>query len=1136
MRIVLILIFSLALAIPVGAQYLTDTVFVHYPGVTYRSLMSSPRYKADFANGRLWLTPEDNCTSCPTWSVSSDDGDTWTSVEITYWDGSRYSDYHANADATSGKLHFIEGGKVNYHYVDAPGTSAINYGTPVELFGNTRAYGAVYAPTDDSVWVVARTSDNATYNQVIRYWVSDDGFASSSSGTVVNINTAFGATDGSEVRIGIHGMSDNSPLMTLFSFGDGFYAFRWNGSTWDQSAIRESSSYSTADRFFNTNIYEDSVIVLMYDDSADRIYAYHERGDSLTVTSLSGDPGGTRSNPVSCVKGDTLYVIYANSSVNETYMKRLYLSSWTIDADSVVVSDPAHSGGQGHTIRNADGLNYIPIFYNDNATSRIYFRQWIEAKAPAHWTAITSLPFNITSAHVGDTFYLADNRMSSTGNGINIGTGAHTFGIYLAPSDTLVFGTDGGGNDYGINTNAAAGTRARDFKIWGGGLVYADPTDSLAGNYDPNDTTAAGNTGIDIEGYRILVQGIRVEIPTGYQGYGMMIGGTNTWHVDIEDCYVYNGVESFGGRDAFTAAGIKIQNLRGLHINTTYTGDTADFYHVRVARCSLYAPHTPLHCYGYGRGINRWSLKYNTNDVDSVFDRNIVLVEPGSAYIRYWVYDYALNEATKGWIECDAETGAPISYVVDTNDNVPPLDSVWLNVHYTDWYGDRDSLYLGWSTIGEDIDGYIIFTISDTGYTDSAYLDPAVVIFDTNYVETDARNDMYTYPSGHPFNGIGNAYGISITYAGYGCRLRGNTVRSGTEFRGGEGLYFASSLTGFMNDSVIIEDNDIRVHQGPDMYYGDDMQANGWNFRQENFSRFIVRNNYTEVTTDSLSSTLHTGQNAAGMRWTPTDGVTTDVLFEGNHFRVHGPTECTGCDDADNVALALDVTYAGSAAGYDHAYVKNVLFTGNRWEASEAPVNGGWVNGGTPGGFRLGPNDTLAQYGADIYPDFATIKMGKGAWQSSNIEALDLVYETPCAFDDIDLSDPRDHSVKVLRSLNLYVRGNNGLPVVGATVTAENSYGQTVVSGLSASNGRVYDVVSYYFVAEATPDSLGFNPFTITASYGADETSESFTVGPLPAGGTDTLTLANTIGTGDWDDETPAPTPSLGKKLKFWKR
>jgi hypothetical protein len=103
------------------------------------------------------------------------------------------------------------------------------------------------------------------------------------------------------------------------------------------------------------------------------------------------------------------------------------------------------------------------------------------------------------------------------------------------------------------------------------------------------------------------------------------------------------------------------------------------------------------------------------------------------------------------------------------------------------------------------------------------------------------------------------------------------------------------------------------------------------------------------------------------------------------------------------------------------------------------------------------------------------------------------------------------------RTLQIYVRGNNDLPVVNAACTVWNNYTNNVCVGTTNFGGLVSGVVSYWYESYAG-DSIVFNDFVIHAELDGDKAANSsFTVGWTAAGGTDTLTLTGTVGTGEWD-------------------
>jgi hypothetical protein len=106
------------------------------------------------------------------------------------------------------------------------------------------------------------------------------------------------------------------------------------------------------------------------------------------------------------------------------------------------------------------------------------------------------------------------------------------------------------------------------------------------------------------------------------------------------------------------------------------------------------------------------------------------------------------------------------------------------------------------------------------------------------------------------------------------------------------------------------------------------------------------------------------------------------------------------------------------------------------------------------------------------------------------------------------------------RTLELYAKGNNGLPVVGATIYCWDKDGDTVISEITNDGGRVTGIVDYYYYNRFEADTT-YNDFIIYGYVGADNDTDTLTVDWDLSGGTDTLDLSNTIGTGEWGSGDP---------------
>lgn len=369
-----------------------------------------------------------------------------------------------------------------------------------------------------------------------------------------------------------------------------------------------------------------------------------------------------------------------------------------------------------------------------------------------------------------------------------------------------------------------------------------------------------------------------------------------------------------------------------------------------------------------------------------------------------------------------------------------------------------------------------------------------------NDITVDARNDNYTYPSGNIFYGTANAYGIVTTYLTGGSEISGNTIRSGTNYEGGRGLYIGSMRLEVI-DTVKIYNNDIDIHQGPGDYYRP-MPAHGLRVRQSNIANLHVMGNTITARSDNNPATAHTDQEAMAIRWSPYQGSSYNNVIEGNTFRAVG--DGTGT----TAAVCLDAATIGG---------DGLTFRNNVLESSGAIIKWGEGNAGAPD--HLFEEDTLRF----ISPDNGHITYDLGHlgnnWDCSNNRVRDMVYQNGAADTDINFAVDGTLELTVERTLRVRVLGNNGLPVSGATVTIVNNYGQTLSNGLTDGNGRRNVVASYLYRSRTGSDSTSFNPFSIKVKKGTDSTMITHTVNATST--VPVVTLNNTAGEEGTEDVVP---------------
>lgn len=384
---------------------------------------------------------------------------------------------------------------------------------------------------------------------------------------------------------------------------------------------------------------------------------------------------------------------------------------------------------------------------------------------------------------------------------------------------------------------------------------------------------------------------------------------------------------------------------------------------------------------------------------------------------------------------------------------------------------------------------------------------------DNNTIQTDAQNDFYSSYSGTCLSST-NPYGVFFRHVGVGSRIYGNTITSGTDHGGSRGIIVERGK-GTVADPILVRKNTVNVHEGPNVEFGDGLPVHGLRLRY--FNEYVLADSNTfTVAADSDAGTAHTGPKAQAMRISP-DKDYTNITLRNNMVTA------TANDASVEEAAAMVLDYA--------KYTDAIYMYNNNLTSSAVIYQFGNWNDQVNNGNLFVEGDTIQFGGIDA--GYKTFQLGWlcNDWVTHGNVIQDVSYQGGTSLDDVTFTcgGTGTYDIKITRTLDLYAKGGNGLPVVGATITAENAYGATVYSETTNYYGKASGTVTYYYESNTWSDSAAFNDFTLTASYGSDQDVNTFTVGYTAAGGTDTLLLANTDGTGEWG-EPPSPTndpPSL---------
>lgn len=380
-------------------------------------------------------------------------------------------------------------------------------------------------------------------------------------------------------------------------------------------------------------------------------------------------------------------------------------------------------------------------------------------------------------------------------------------------------------------------------------------------------------------------------------------------------------------------------------------------------------------------------------------------------------------------------------------------------------------------------------------------------------VTVDARNDLYSYPEDDFHRGTTQAYAFSGGPFG-GSRWHDNLILTDSNYAGLDGGFLLGGVpdASFNGDTVWIYNNVVYGHRGLDSHYGY-MNCKGVKSKGGNRNVRILNNKfYLTVDTDSteLGGDNFRGRLAIGVDWYAYHD--SNMVFENNYFEVKnvsasGIGETIGLRMRDDFGVARNNGWRNnhintsreiySLGGYS-PYGRNLLVVGDT--VGQAGHVEDWRN------FYCPSSSAYNNVFRDVYYD--------------GVPDTSMVWVPGGSNSDITLQ----------RMLQIYVMGNNDLPVAGAACSVWNNYGQLVIDNTTNSCGLVSGVVSYWFESYAG-DSTAFNNFRIKAVLGSDTVVyNNFTVGYTTEGALDTLKLLNTTGfddgTTDCEQQQANRTPS----------
>ncbi len=439
--------------------------------------------------------------------------------------------------------------------------------------------------------------------------------------------------------------------------------------------------------------------------------------------------------------------------------------------------------------------------------------------------------------------------------------------------------------------------------------------------------------------------------------------------------------------------------------------------------------------------------------------------------------------------------------------------------------GLRSTDLTGGATYNARMQNIKIERCSHAGIYGSAYSGyNAVIQAEACTVTVSSKNIMYT-SGGNTCEGRANCYGIQYTGAGPGSYIKHCKITADEGNHGGRGIQMVG-CEGTPENPIVICSSYVNVHESADVqftgtygYYPCAVKV-----RQDNYGVHVFDNQFIYVADGSVpwgttsGSYYRSGESGLYEHWT-SNLPPFNNGFERNLFRAV---------DRSSGAVISGFTFDNCTQGYDPSF----FFRYNRVESDYVGYKWGGYDGEAHSFTIIG--DTLKIVDTANSSTWA-YQLGylNMNYRTDDIIMQDIVYEGVADEGRIYFPATQGSAdIAFRRTLKVYIKGSNGLPVSGASVTVRNNYSQIVLTGTTGSDGKVSGPVTYNFQSRAGTDSTGFNNFRINATKGADNAQVYFLVGWDSF--KDTLTLPATAGDGSWvpdediDTIPPAAVQDLG--------
>ena len=390
----------------------------------------------------------------------------------------------------------------------------------------------------------------------------------------------------------------------------------------------------------------------------------------------------------------------------------------------------------------------------------------------------------------------------------------------------------------------------------------------------------------------------------------------------------------------------------------------------------------------------------------------------------------------------------------------------------------------------------------------------ADVIIDTCDIYMDAINSLSnsgTAGSAEQCYGVviygGTAQNVQVTYC---------TFTSGTQHAGSDGIYVNSAgVDTTQTDAIWIYGNLFTTTKG----YADELNKSSVIKLHQNTKNVVIRKNDIRSTGDTNDLDSAYTDLVEGIRIEEIYNDPANIIIDSNTVNITyrdltaALNFTTGSEQgAVGIRFALTSDIGGSVLPDS---IDNIYCRYNKITAGSVPYMFGSDVYNLEGvGIEIF-HDTIAISDSSTtnYYTFYLIGNHPGVDSSCINRAVDCYYDVASGADPGNMGFINQGDLAVKSTLHVNVVGSNSRPISGATIRVVNSYGQVIIDDVSSDTlGNVIPVLTEWRRRFSSYDSSGYNPLTVTATYGTDVNSHSFSLGYTTAAKNDTIMLNGTLG------------------------